>query len=220
VEDLVSAVRWLGLVVALCATSAAAMPLDGAGRVSVMAGWRSTPNTHFLSSATAAGFTPVGRSPGGPVMSATFGYAATPYLEVGIDLFGTTEALRFSGLPDLRSVSYGALLGLRLQTAIPLPGELDLVPFIGPLVGPSLVYVTGGPLPTAAERFVTGFGGSGGLTVRFTDSLAASLEAKLMLIRGRVPPIGSINGGGVWATVGFTYYFPPVVPNRSPLRWP
>ncbi len=190
------------LAALLCAGAAQAAYPEGTGRITLTGGWRYTPNDHFLRSARAAGLegTP---SPGGPQLTGTFAYAATGGLEVAVDLFGGTERISLQGADAVSSTTYGALVGAR--------GFWPLgrwVPNLGLALGPALVYTAGGPEQESAERLITCYAATAGLTFLMSDTFALSLDARLLLGRGWVPGISGINGGGVWAGIGASWLFP------------
>lgn len=196
--------KQLALAVALLGSlSASAQSLEGVGRITVTPGWRWTPNTYFADSAEEQGHPLQRASIGGPQLTGTFAYAATPALEVAIDLFAGYETLELAAVDDpVTSVSYGALVGFR--------GFWDLgsvVPYLGAAVGPTLVYTTGGLDDRSTERLTTGYAAIGGLTWRATDQLGVTFDVRALLARGLVKGVGGINAGGAWAGLGLTWYF-------------
>jgi hypothetical protein len=49
-----------------------------------------------------------------------------------------------------------------------------------------------------------------GISFSLATNWDLTLDYRLLLaVRGSVPGIGSINGGGSWVTIGITYLFPP-----------
>ncbi len=202
-----SSLRALALV-GLClglSTSASAAEPAGTGRITLLPGYRYTPNDFFRKRAAAAGLVLGAPSPGGPQISASFGYRPSDAIEVGIDLLGGGEQLEVPGFKPLSSVTYGALLGPRFF--LPVSDRLDLI--AGVFTGGVLVYLSGGQLTEPSESFLQTYGGLVGVTFKFSESFAATAEAKLLLARGIYPEVGGFNGGGLWAGVGLTYVFPP-----------
>jgi hypothetical protein len=210
----------------LLATPAAAQyesesaSLDGVGRITVQGGWRYTSNTTFRTGYYARpenqGLEQAAASPGGPLVAFTFGYAVNEYVELGVDLFATGERLELTGAPTLTTLTYGALVGLRLQTLLEGVGPHGLVPWVGLLSGPTLVLSTfqGDP---GTEGVKQAWGASVGASLRLSPRWAATLEARGVLVRGPVQDLGSVNGGGVWFGFGATYSFD-AEPSR-PVNW-
>ncbi len=105
-------------------------------------------------------------------------------------------------------MTYGALVGGRLQWPIDLGAPALLVPSLGLHAGPTLVYVTD-EVKGGVERFTQAYALSAALSYRFADTWALTLEYKLMLARGRLPEVpSSVNAGGSWFSLGFTWYLP------------
>lgn len=178
----------------------AELSLSGAGRITVLGGWRHSWNAAFYDGLRAAGEEP-SVSRGGPEGNASFGYSANEYLEVGIDLYVGGESIRLAGRPALQSYTYGGLIGARLQTAF----EPGFVPFVGFMVGPSLAYTTGAGL-AAHEELNNAYVPTVGLTVRIVDHWAATLDVKYFAgVRGKAGDFGSLDAGGLWAGLGITY---------------
>ncbi|MBF5041001.1 hypothetical protein FGE12_01255 [Aggregicoccus sp. 17bor-14] len=194
--------------------------LDGVGRITVAGGWRRTSNDTFLSGYYARpenqGLQRGAPSPGGPLLVATFGYAVSEHVELGVDLFGSAERIRLSGAPQLTTLTYGALLGLRLQTLLEGVGPQGLLPWVGVLGGPTLVLSTFQGQP-GTEGVKQAWGLTAGGSLRLTDRWAATMELRGLLARGPVKDLGSVNGGGVWLGLGATYTFD-AEPSR-PVNW-
>lgn len=192
----------------LFASTAAASTYAGTGRITLSGGWRYTPNDAFNTAALQDGLVAQG-SPGGPLLTGTFAYAATDYAEISIDVFGSGERLNFSGVRPFTSVTYGAWIGGRLQLVMAQVGPVErLIPFIGAQGGPTLVFATGGPQSTREEHLTQGFAGSLGVTALF-GTLGVTLEARYVYALGTAAPVGTLNGGGLWAGLGFTWTIPP-----------
>ncbi len=194
--------RALLLAAFLLAGSAHAFS-EGAGRISVLPGWRYTPNDFFAGSAEAAGFPLEKRSPGGPQLTASFGYMATDSIEVVIDLFGGFESLQLQEFGEVTSVTYGAELLLRGYFEAG-----DFHPYLGGGLGPVFAYTTGGDTRKNTERLVTGYVVNAGVSWEVADRLALTLDAKWLVARGLVQDIGGINAGGLWAGIGVTWVLP------------
>lgn len=193
-------------LLSLIASSSAVMAqsqssLEGIGRVSIWGGWRYTPNDGFYSKATAQGYPPISRSTGGPMGTATFAYSVTDDFELGLDLFAGREVFHLRDLPAISSTSYGVLVGVRLQKQLGL-----VVPYVGAFAGPTLIY-TANPMMGKHEVAATGYGAGAGLNVAISERFAVMAEAKFFLARGVAEGIGGLNGGGLWAGIGITYYF-------------
>ncbi|MCE9670262.1 porin family protein [Myxococcus stipitatus] len=205
--------------------------LDGVGRITVQAGWRVTSNNTFYERWYGRpgneGLARAARAGGGPLGTATFAYAFTDMVEVGIDLFATGSTLQVTqpgatpaDAPFERSIKtfgYGALIGLRFQTVLPEVGPYGLVPFAGLFLGPALV---------SSERAGEGvqddttraYAASLGATWRLSANWGLTAEYRFVYLRGPVGPqdarVGSFNLGGNWMSLGVTYTFPPD-PSRS-----
>jgi hypothetical protein len=212
----------LALLVSLLLAPAALAQtsLDGVGRITVAGGWRRTSNDTFLngyySRPENQGLQRAKASPGGPLLVATFGYAMTEHVELGVDLFGATERIQLTGAPRLTTLTYGALLGLRLQTLLEGVGPQGLLPWVGLLSGPTLVLSTFQGQP-GVEGVKQAWGLTAGGSLRLTERWAATLELRGLLVRGPVKDLGSVNGGGVWLGLGTTYTFD-AEPSR-PVSW-
>ncbi|WP_233583316.1 hypothetical protein [Corallococcus sp. CA053C] len=231
--------RRLPLLLALCATpalaqddegSAEAAPssLDGVGRITVGAGYRLTSNATLYDSwygakGPGAGLERAPESSGAPVGALTFAYAVTDLVELGIDLFGTTQNLRLTeavgdGTTVSRKVTtlaYGALVGLRFQGVLDI-GPQGLVPFAGVLTGPAVISSKregSGLQENVGQAWV----GALGATLRLSSKWGITAEYRLMFLRGPVespntttaPGPFSFSSGGSWFSLGVTYTFPP-----------
>ncbi|SEK70981.1 hypothetical protein SAMN05444354_102140 [Stigmatella aurantiaca] len=212
--------RWgFALAAALCAPAAFASedgPLrEGVGRITVQGGWRLVANDTFYdryaSRPENAGLEPSPRSQGSPIGMATFAYAITDLVELGVDLFGTLERLQLTGQPRLTTISYGALLGLRLQGGLNV-GPEGLVPFVGVLTGPLLASAAFQG-QAAKETLIQAWGATVGATFRLTPVWGLTAEYRLVRARGAVEApgrrFGTFNAGGSWFGLGITYTFPP-----------
>lgn len=197
------------VIASLLFPSVALAQLAGVGRITIEPGWRLTPNDHFAEAASAAGAALTRTSPGGPTLAGSFAYSATGWLEIGIDLFAGAEQLRLQGQPALTSITYGGALGVRLQA--PLEQFLfaeRFVPFAGLLSGPTLIDVVGGNLQGTNEKVTASYILSAGFTFQVDQHWGITAEYRLLLARGMVDGIGSINGGGSWFSLGITFLIP------------
>ena len=184
--------------------------LQGTSRVSVMGGWRYAPNFKFYdtyyfqvenrSLARSRG------SIGGPLLTATFAYSITEFMELGIDLFTTYERMKLTNKPGLNTVTYGAVVGLRFQKRLEL-GPQGTIASVGVLAGPSYsgAYFDGG---RAVETSGTGLGLAAGATVRLSPRWGVCFELRQLVVGGEVEDIGKYNAGGTWLSVGMTYVLP------------
>jgi hypothetical protein len=212
------------LVVLLAAGSASAqyeeelLPLNGVGRISVQAGWRLTSNGTFYDSfyrlPAYQGVQRAPESPGGPFAAGSFAYSVTEFLELGIDLFATAEQLRLTGAPTLTNVTYGALVGLRLQTLLDILTPEGVVPFVGFQTGPTLAFSTAEGVGSR-ELFTQAWAGTVGATLRFSAQWGMTAEYRLAFARGQsvfnnrpeFKGLSSYNAGGNWFALGVTYFF-------------
>lgn len=211
------------LALLLAAGSASAqdeepLPLNGVGRISIQAGWRVSSNGTFYDSFYALpayqGVSRAPESPGGPLLAGSFAYAVTDFIELGIDLFATGEQLRLTGAPTLTNVTYGALVGLRLQTLLDVLTPEGVVPFVGFQTGPTLAYSTAEGVGSR-ELFTQAWAGTVGATFRFSAHWGLTAEYRLAFIRGQsvfnnkpeFKGLASYNAGGNWFALGVTYFF-------------
>lgn len=217
--------RLLLLAVLLATGSASAqdeepLPLNGVGRISVQAGWRHSSNGTFYDSFYSfpdyRGVQRAPESPGGPFLAGSFAYAVTEFFELGIDLYATGEQLRLTGAPTITNVTYGALVGLRLQTLLDILTPEGVVPFVGLQTGPSLAYSTAEGVGSR-ELFTQAWAGTVGATFRFSAHWGLTAEYRLAFARGQsvfnnkpeFKGLASYNAGGNWFALGVTYFFAP-----------
>ncbi|MBN1208500.1 MAG: hypothetical protein JXB05_26805 [Myxococcaceae bacterium] len=212
--------RSLLLLLTLTASTASAQyeeekpppKLDGSRRFSLQGGWRYTPNTAFYddyySELQNRGLERAGASIGGPLLAGTFGYSPLEWLELSIEPFITYERMRLTNKPGLNALTFGALVGLRLQKLLKI-GPEGLVPSIGLLTGPLFAgaYFDGG---RSVENFTQAFGVVAGATVRITPKWGLSFDYRLVLAQGYADKIGNYDAGGSWFAVGFNYTLPEV----------
>jgi hypothetical protein len=214
---------WLIVLVTLAASSAFAQydeydeekpppELKGTSRLSLQGGWRYAPNTRFFdryySLEENRNLARVGGAIGGPLVTATFAYSISNLLELGIDLFGTYERMQLTRQPGLNAVTFGALLGLRLQKRLEI-GPEGLVPSVGILAGPLFAasYFDGG---RSIENFNNAAGATLGATLRLTPKWGVCFEYRLIFARGEAEEMGLYNAAGHGLTVGMTYQLPEV----------
>lgn len=212
------------LAVLLAAGSASAqdeeepLPLSGVGRMSIQAGWRLTSNGTFYDSFYSLpayqGVQRAPESPGGPLLAGSFAYSISELFELGIDLFATGEQLRLTGAPTITNVTYGALVGLRLQTVLDILTPEGVVPFVGFQTGPTLVFSTAEGVGSR-ELFTQAWAGTVGATFRFSAQWGLTAEYRLAFARGQsvfnnkpeFKGLTSFNAGGNWFALGVTYFF-------------
>ncbi|RKH05376.1 hypothetical protein [Corallococcus carmarthensis] len=202
--------------------------LDGVGRITLQAGYRLTSNGTLYDSwygakGPGSGLERAPESTGAPIGAATFAYAMSDLVEVGIDLYGTAQNLRLSepggdGTTVSRKVStvaYGVLIGLRFQGVLDI-GPQGLVPFAGVLTGPAVISSKreGSALQ---EKVSQAWVGSLGATLRLSSKWGLTAEYRFTFLRGPVesPDAAkwagpfSFSNGGNWFALGVTYTFPP-----------
>jgi opacity protein-like surface antigen len=206
------------LLALLVATPAAAQEgvgdaLAGSSRISVQGGWRMAQNdtfyNAFYSRPENAGLERASPTRGGPLAVATFAYSFADTMEMGIDLFATTQKMALTGQPPLKTASYGALLGLRYQTVLDI-GPYGTVPFVGLLTGP-FVAAAAFEGQKARETLLQAWAAAAGASMSLTPRWGLCLEYRFVLARGGVGApeqrLGSFNAGGSWLTLGLTYTF-------------
>jgi hypothetical protein len=181
--------------------------IDGVGRISIVGGWKQTPNDYFFNNAAGQGYPLEWAGNGGVQGGASFGYGATSFIEASIDLFIGMDRFKIAGYDTINTLTYGALLGVRFT-------YMDLffkgfAPFIGFGVGPTLGYVTTSGVDPM-ETLVTGVGGTAGLTYRVAERVGITLEYRFLYARAKWV-LGGINVGANWLSLGVVIYFP-----RSP----
>lgn len=202
----------LAFCLASLLVASTALAQAGTGRVSVVGGWRYTPNDFLIHTASEQGIG-IRQGSGGPQLTGSFAYAAAEGLEVAIDLFAGYEQLGVSGYKPISSVTYGALLGGRAYWRFG-----NLIPHLGVGLGPALVDVSGGVAGTLSERVVTTYAAMGGLTFQLNDNLGITADVRVLYARGYLQDVGGINAGGVWGGLGVTWFFPPDVSREGAVR--
>ncbi|WNG44341.1 hypothetical protein F0U60_09630 [Archangium minus] len=192
--------------------------LEGSSRFSLQTGWRYTPNTRFydeyyshprnLKLKRSAG------AIGGPLLAATFAYSPMEWLELGIDLFATYERMQLTGQPGLNAMTFGSLVGLRVQKRLEI-GPEGLVPSVGVLMGPLFAasYFDGGG---SVENAAYTIGGTVGATLRLSEKWGLAFEYRLLFAKGVAEEVGVYDAIGNWFSVGMTYQLPSV--SDRPMR--
>lgn len=214
VTKLLGQVRWVVAVLVLTSpvtARAQSQSIDGWGRATVMGGYRWVPNWYFASKAAAAGQPYTSPLQGGPQGVLSFGYGATEWLEVSVDLFAASHAFTVDGLEPFTSFSYGAGLGARLmKTNVLFPG---FTPYVGIALGPVLSDLFSSSLQVP-ERLLGGYLAVGGFHWKVADRWAITFDVRYLYARSVVPDIGGINVGGVFVSLGVSMFFPPA-PKRD-----
>ncbi len=206
------------LAVVLMSASAfsASRTLDNTGRITVMAGYRYTPNGYFIDKAKAAAsdYSLVG--PGGLYGGASFGYGAFEWCELLIDAFVAWEQFKLQGHQEpFTSFSYGALLGVRItRNDFPIEG---VVPHLGLQVGPVLSIVSSSTEP-GTEKVQNGYMFSAGFTWRFADRFGLTFDVRYLMARHFVADIAGMSVGGLMFSLGFTTYFIPPPKTENELQ--
>ncbi len=180
--------------------------IDGMGRVTVGGGVRWVPNGYFAGRAETAGFALLDKPLLSPQGTASFGYGANDLIEVAIDLLIGYEGFRLANKETpYTSLTYGGMLGGRLtKVDFLLRG---LIPYVGAQFGPILATVTTSSSPQA-ERLLTGYAVTAGVTYLFVDRFGISLDLRYLWARSVVNDISGINVGGLFISLGFTVVFP------------
>lgn len=203
-------------LVAIAQVAFADTPTDGVGRMSFGGGLRWTLNDHFNGRASEAGHPNTTAqdfvtAPLGFQGAASFGYGAFDWLELAVDLFAGFESFQLEGWLPFSSVSYGALIGVRVtRYDFPVRG---LVPYVGAQTGPMLVIVTS-PSAPGPERIIQSWSVNGGASWRFTERFGLFLDVRWMQGRVFVAEIAGRNVGGVFVSAGISVFFPPT-PKRD-----
>jgi hypothetical protein len=149
----------------------------------------------------------VKQSPGGPQGGASFGYGAFSFVEVTVDLLIGYEQWELEGFQPFTSVQYGGMLGARFT-------KMDIffkgfAPYAGVQFGPILSSVTSNSAPQG-EKLLGGIAVNGGFNWKLSDRFGVSLDVRWLFARHYVNAVDvGCNVGGLWASVGFTIFFPP-----------
>jgi hypothetical protein len=199
----------LAVALALAAGPAQAQSehsIDGWGRVTVLGGYRWVPNWYFADQAQKAG-TPITRpSLGGPDLIASFGYGATDWLELSVDLFGSFDSFAVQGFAPFTTWTYGAVLGPRLIR--PNTFFRGFSPFVGVEAGATFVIVNSTSV-SVGEQLLPGVTALLGFQLRIAERWAISFDARWVYARSYVPGISGVNVGGVMFSLGVSALFPP-----------
>jgi hypothetical protein len=193
----------------------AAEGLEGAGRATLLAGWRWTPNDYFAGAAASAGYPLLRRSPGGPQVTGSFGYSATDLVEVSLELFGGGEQLKLSQLGTVGSYTYGALIGVHLQQPWrPSWAAHGMISYLGLFIGPAVVDIAP-PAQPLSESVTNAFAAGGGFVLRLSERFGVAFDVKWLVARGTFPNVSGVNAGGLWAGLGVVWLFPREGPERQ-----
>jgi hypothetical protein len=159
-------------------------------------------------------------SPGGPLLVGSFAHSYLEYLEFGLDLVATGQRLRLTGQPTLNTVMLAALVGMRFQLLMRSVGPEGLVPFVGVLLGPTIILSDFEGLDdTTQETGGLTIGGCAGATLRLSPRWGLTAEYRLVAGQGRVGTVrqpdltlqsfSPFTAGGHWFSLGVTYVWPP-----------
>lgn len=202
------------MLAAVLAAAPASASLGGSSRVTLLGGWRLTPNDAFYAAAAQRGLVR-SNGIGGPVLTGTFAYSAWEWFELGIDLFASGERFHFVGTNPYTTITYGGWLSARIQMDAGAIGPVQrLVPFVGAQAGPTLVFTSGGPQTTSQEVLMQGFAATAGVT-GMLGAHGVTLEARYVFAAGSAVPVGTFNAGGLWFGLGFTWGIAAGGPNSS-----
>lgn len=162
-------------------------------------GFRHVPNAYFAAKAAAAGAPLTAPSPGGPALTASFGYGATDWIDASIDLLGAYESFALEGHERFHAFVYGALLGVRLSRYdAPFEGW---VPYVGAQAGPMLSTVTSASLP-GGEHLSAAISANAGICWLLTPRWGLVLDVRWLLMRTYVSGIAGLNTGGFTFSLG------------------
>ena len=184
--------------------------LEGSSRFSLQTGWRYTPNTRFFddyySRPENQDLERAGGAIGGPLLAATFAYSPREWLELGIDLSATYERMQLTHQPGLNAMTFGALVGLRLQKQLEF-GPKVLVPSVGVLMGSmfAAAHFDGGG---SVENFAPTIGATVGTILRLSETWGLAFEYRLLFGKGVAEKVGAYDAAGNYLSVGMTYQFP------------
>jgi hypothetical protein len=184
--------------------------VEGWGRIELLGGYRWVPNWYFFERAAALGRPVVKASLGGPQAGLGFGYGASDWLEIAIDLFGAVDWFE---LPQASyaAITYGGLLGPRLVGSDVLFRGFN--PYLGVEAGPTFVLLQSSAV-TTPERLLIGLAVVGGFHWRIADRWSIAFDVRWLWARGAVAEVASFNAGGVLVSAGLSYLFPPA-PHRD-----
>ena len=195
------------------------LELEGSSRFSLQTGWRYAPNTQFFddyySQVKNRNLTRAEGAIGGPLLTATFAYSPLEWLELGVDLFTTYERMLLTNKPGLNAMTFGALVGLRVQKLLEF-GSTVLVPSVGVLMGPMFAVASFDGEP-AVENGAQVVGGTVGATLRLGEKWGLVFEYRLLFGKGVAEEVGVYDALGNWFSVGMTYQLPDV-PDRPMIK--
>jgi hypothetical protein len=183
-------------------------------RFSLGAGWRYAPNTTFFdtyySRLENRGLARADGTFGGPLAVSTFAYSPLEWLELGIDMFFTYERMALTQKPEFNTLSFGTMLGLRVQKRFNLGPEGSFTPFVGVLSGPTFTasYFAGS---RSVENYAQASGLTAGAHLRLSPKWGVCFEYRLTFANGQAEGLGVYDAGGSWLSVGLTYIFPKVI---------
>lgn len=180
--------------------------VDGWGRISVLGAYRWVPNWYLAGKAAEAGHPFVRESPGGPQVTASFGYGALSSLEVAVDVFFAWEGFELQGLAPFNSFLYGGALGPRLTRGDVL--FKGLMPYVAVEFGPAFSIVQSSSV-SSPERLLGVLIVAGGFHWKVTDRWAISFDVRWTYARGYIPEVSGLNVGGVTFSLGVSHFFPP-----------
>jgi hypothetical protein len=198
-------VRALSLFIGLCSAQALAFgSIEGFGRITAEAGYRWAPDPHFAAAAAAQGMQVVS-APGGAQAQVSFGYGATEWLEVSVDVFGAVDSFTLDGQAPYTSAVYGALAGVRLtQQDVFFQG---FMPHLGLAVGPAFASVGSAASTTDSTQWAGSV--NGGFTIRLNPRFGLTFDFRFLMARAYFPGVAGINVGGGFFSVGLTTLFAP-----------
>jgi hypothetical protein len=194
------------LVLSVQAAAQSSQSVEGWGRVTVLGGYRWVPNWYFAGKAAAAGMPVTRPSVGGPDVIASFGFGASEWLELAVDLFGSYDSFELRGAGAFTAFTYGAVLGPRLtRTNVLFRG---FTPYLGVSAGAAFALVSS-PSVNPGERLLPGLTAVAGFHWRFTERWGVSLDLRWIYARSAIPGISGLNAGGVLLSLGLSTFFPP-----------
>lgn len=197
-------VRCLVAVGSLIAACSHAQSLTGWGRITAAGGYRLVPNGWFEKAASNLGHPTTDASLGGGHGMLSFGYQVMPLLELAVDVFAAQQAFQVDPYGQVQSWSYGAVIGVRLQTEL----RFGLIPFIGVEAGVVVANMSNGKLQIP-EKATGGVAAVGGLHVRVAPHWAITADVRWLYARSYFPDISGLNVGGLFIALGVTFLISP-----------
>ncbi len=180
--------------------------VDGWGRITVSGGYRWVPNWYFEGKASTAGTPYTSKAMGGVAGILGFGYGLGDHIEIGIDLFGAWHPFSLGALGAFDGIAYGGMLGVRLTGSNAI--FTGLMPYFGAQGGIVLADVQGGTVDVR-EKLMGGAAVMAGLHYKVSDHWGVTLDVRWVWARLTFPTIGGMNSGGVWVTLGVSYFISP-----------